>query len=61
VIPAEARNIIDTLESVKHDDDTVLDAIECLSRVVSPSMRDRGRVLVAQVALRARNERKEMQ
>jgi hypothetical protein len=47
MIPAEARNVIDTLGSIKHTEDNVLDAIDCLNRVVSPSQRDRNRVQVA--------------
>lgn len=44
MIPAEARNIIDNLHAVKTDKETILDAVDCLSRIVSPSQRDRTRV-----------------
>ena len=48
MLHAEARNIIDTLNSVKWDDDTVLDAIECLKRIRTPTMRDIARVVLAE-------------
>lgn len=44
MIPAEARNIIDNLANVNSTEDTLRDAIECISRIVSPSQRDRNRV-----------------
>lgn len=53
MIPVEARNVIDTINSIQHSGDLILDAIECLSRVVSPSQRDRTRVAVAQARLAA--------
>jgi hypothetical protein len=51
MIPAEARNILDTISSIKHSRDTILDAMECLSRMSSPSDRDRNRVLKATKAI----------
>lgn len=47
MIPAEARNVVDTLSTIKHCEEHILDAIDCLNRIVSPSQRDRTRVQVA--------------
>jgi len=47
MIPAEARAIIDQLSNIKRSKDEILDAVECLSRIVSPSARDRQRVALA--------------
>jgi hypothetical protein len=47
MIPAEARLIVDNLSNVKTDREIILDAIDCLTRIVSPSMRDRTRVAKA--------------
>jgi len=44
MIPAEARRVIDTLAVVKHSEDHIRDAIECLGRVKGLSHRDQVRV-----------------
>ncbi len=52
MIPAEARIIADVhLINEHHTREQVLDAIECLSRIVSPSQRDRIRVTKLQAWL----------
>lgn len=58
MIPAEARNIIDTLNSIIHDKELVYDAYYCLCRMKHESQRDRDRAEAAMQWLAEREEAK---